>query len=92
MIEVDEQTLPPWCDAETAGRWLGVSKWLVYDLCRSGRLRSVKLGRLLRIPRSALLEFGEIEDQEQGNELARPGLQAEGRAVESRRSELRNGR
>jgi excisionase family DNA binding protein len=85
---ISEALLPPWCDVETAGQWLGVSKWLVYDLCRSGRLRSVKLGRLLRIPRSALLAFGEDE----GKEIARPGLQADGRANDTERSESRYGR
>ena len=86
-MRVDEHSLPPWCDAETAATYLDVSKWLVYDLCRSGQLRSVKLGRLLRIPRSALLTFGEEEQ-----EIARPGLQADGRAIEAGSLESRHAR
>jgi len=42
--------------AETAGV-LQISKAPVYELVRSGKLRSLRIGRKIRIPRRALLEF-----------------------------------
>lgn len=36
---------------------LDVSEWLVYDLVASGHIRSVRLGRVLRIPMVALSDF-----------------------------------
>ena len=42
---------------EDAARVLGVGRTKVYELMRSGALRSVRLGGLRRIPVSALAEF-----------------------------------
>lgn len=36
---------------------LGVGRNTAYDLVRSGKVRSIRIGRQLRIPRDALLEF-----------------------------------
>jgi excisionase family DNA binding protein len=48
-------TEPPRCvRVEEAARLLGVGRSTVYDLIRSGRLRSVKIGRRRLIPRDAL--------------------------------------
>lgn len=46
--------LPEYCRVDEAAAVLDVSKWLVYELIRRGDLPSVKLGRLVRVPRSAL--------------------------------------
>lgn len=36
---------------------LGVSQWLVREQCRTGQLRSVRLGQRIVIPRQALEEL-----------------------------------
>lgn len=36
---------------------LGIGRNTVYELIRSGQIRSVRIGRQIRIPRDALLEF-----------------------------------
>jgi excisionase family DNA binding protein len=43
--------------AQEAAQALGVSRTKVYDLMRSGRLRSVKIGGSRRIPVDALAEL-----------------------------------
>jgi excisionase family DNA binding protein len=48
-------TEPPRClRVEDAARILNVGRSTVYDLIRSGRLRSIKIGRRRLVPRSAL--------------------------------------
>ncbi len=42
---------------EDAAQALGVGRTKVYELMRSGALRSVKIGGLRRIPATALAEF-----------------------------------
>ena len=36
---------------------LGIGRNTAYELIRSGQIRSVRVGRQIRIPRDALLEF-----------------------------------
>ena len=36
---------------------LGIGRNTAYELIRSGQIRSIRIGRLIRIPRDALLEF-----------------------------------
>jgi excisionase family DNA binding protein len=36
---------------------LGIGRNTAYQLIRSGQIRSVRIGRQIRIPREALLEF-----------------------------------
>ena len=36
---------------------LGIGRNTAYDLIRSGQIRSIRIGRQIRIPRDALLEF-----------------------------------
>ncbi|MEW5931998.1 MAG: excisionase family DNA-binding protein [Bacillota bacterium] len=36
---------------------LRCGQWAVYELCRTGQIRHVRVGRLIRIPRSAVEEF-----------------------------------
>mgnify|MGYP001155198368 CR=1 FL=1 len=43
--------------AQEAAQSLGVSRTKIYDLMRSGRLRSVKIGGSRRIPVDALAEL-----------------------------------
>ena len=42
---------------DEAGRQLNLGRTVMYELIRSGRLRSVKIGKLRLIPTSALVEF-----------------------------------
>jgi len=44
-------------DVATAARTLGVSEYLVRRMIDDGSLRAIRLGRLLRIPSSALDEL-----------------------------------
>ena len=48
---------------DQAGRQLNLGRTVMYELIRSGRLRSVKIGRLRLIPASAVAEFIEALDQ-----------------------------
>ena len=36
---------------------LGIGRNTTYELIRSGQIRSIRIGRQIRIPRDALLEF-----------------------------------
>lgn len=36
---------------------LGIGRNTAYELIRSGQIRSVRIGRQIRIPREAMLEF-----------------------------------
>lgn len=36
---------------------LGIGRNTAYELIRSGQIRSVRIGRQIRIPREALLDF-----------------------------------
>lgn len=49
--------LPLTLTVEEAGQVLRVGRNTAYDLVRSGQLRSVKVGRQIRIPKQALLEY-----------------------------------
>ncbi len=40
-----------------AGQVLRVGRSVTYELVRSGQLRSVRIGRNIRIPRDALVEY-----------------------------------
>lgn len=42
---------------EEAAQYLGIGRTKIYELIRSGALRSVRIGALRRVPASALTEF-----------------------------------
>jgi excisionase family DNA binding protein len=48
--------LPDMVTPAEAGAFLDVSRNTMYELLRTGTIRSVKYGRLIRIPKAALLE------------------------------------
>jgi len=51
---------------EDAAIALGIDRTKIYELMRSGALRSVKIGGLRRIPATALADFvAQLEQQEQ---------------------------
>jgi excisionase family DNA binding protein len=49
--------LPELLRASEAAIWLDTSSGIVYTMARTGELSSVRLGRLLRIPREALAQL-----------------------------------
>jgi excisionase family DNA binding protein len=46
--------LPALCRVHEVAAWLGVSRGQAYAMVKSGALASVRLGRLVRVPREAL--------------------------------------
>lgn len=56
---VPEQTEPLLLTVEDASILLNISKSRVFDLCRAGKLRSVKLGKRRMIPRKCVVDFVE---------------------------------
>ena len=58
---IDE--LPSLLRPEEAAAVLGISKGLVYEMTRRGDLASVRCGRLLRIPRSAIEARVHVDDR-----------------------------
>jgi excisionase family DNA binding protein len=53
--------LPELLRVEEAAAFLGISKWLTYELAKRGDLPSVRLGRLLRIKRDGLeIKIGDV--------------------------------
>lgn len=49
-----------------AMRVLGMSRTVIYDLIRSGRLRTVKEGRTRLVPASAINEYVRLLEHEAG--------------------------
>ncbi|MGW0807566.1 excisionase family DNA-binding protein [Nonomuraea sp. NPDC002799] len=49
---------------EEAADYLGIGRTKVYELIRSGALRSVRIGTLRRVPATALTEFVTRLEQE----------------------------
>ena len=53
----DLHELPVTLRVEDLMPLLGIGRNTAYELIRSGQIRSVRVGRQIRIPREALLEF-----------------------------------
>ena len=53
----DPLDLPMTLRVEDLMPLLGIGRNTAYELIRSGQIRSVRIGRQIRIPRDALLEF-----------------------------------
>lgn len=53
----DLNDLPTILRVEDLMPLLGIGRNTAYELIRSGQIRSVRIGRQIRIPREALLEF-----------------------------------
>ncbi|WP_345456414.1 helix-turn-helix domain-containing protein [Deinococcus aluminii] len=50
-------TTPRTCQPEAAQKMLGVGRGTIYELIRTGQLRSIRVGRKILIPLSAIEEF-----------------------------------
>ncbi len=62
MIGADATEHPAVLTAEEVAAILRISRWQTYELAKSGRLPSLRLGRSLRFPRRGVLELlGELE-------------------------------
>lgn len=53
----DLHELPVTLRVEDSMPILGIGRNTAYELIRSGQIRSIRIGRQIRIPRDALLEF-----------------------------------
>lgn len=53
----DLSDLPMTLRAEDLMPILGIGRNTAYELIRSGQIRSIRIGRQIRIPRDALLDF-----------------------------------
>lgn len=53
----DLHELPVTLRVEDLMSILGIGRNTAYELIRSGQIRSIRIGRQIRIPRDALLEF-----------------------------------
>lgn len=51
------EDLPLVLTVSDVSKVLGVGKNTAYDLIRSGAIKSVRVGRQIRVPKSAFLEF-----------------------------------
>lgn len=49
--------LPAVLDVDVVAAFFDVSTWTVREMIRRGELRSVRMGRLIRVPRQAVAEF-----------------------------------
>ena len=54
------QHLPELLSTKQAAQVLNVSTRMVTDLCKEGRIKSIRMGKLWRINRDALFEFAGI--------------------------------
>lgn len=48
---------------EDIAKMLSISRNTAYELVRSGKIRSVKIGRIYRIPRSAVEDYLNASDE-----------------------------
>lgn len=53
----DTNSLPLVLTVSDVSKILGIGMNTAYDLIRSGAIKSVRVGRQIRVPKSALLEF-----------------------------------
>lgn len=49
------EELPEWLSLQEAATWRGVSTWIIREEIRRHRLHAVKMGKLYRISREALV-------------------------------------
>ncbi len=62
-VEIDRRTpleeLPDMCRVSEAATWLDCSEGVLYKMIRQNQIAAVRIGRLVRIPRSALARLTE---------------------------------
>lgn len=55
--EIFLEKIPPVLRVEELAKVLCIGRNAAYELLRSGKIRSVRIGKCYRIPREALIEF-----------------------------------
>lgn len=55
--EIFLEKIPPVLRVEELAKVLCIGRNAAYELLRSGKIRSVRIGKCYRIPREALVEF-----------------------------------
>jgi excisionase family DNA binding protein len=72
LMALERETVPPVAlyRVKEAVRVLGLSRTVVYDLIRTGRLRTVKEGRTRLVPASAVAEYVALLEREAGGRVA----------------------
>ncbi|MGW9455371.1 helix-turn-helix domain-containing protein [Streptomyces globisporus] len=69
VLDIGEPAIPPALyRVPDAVRVLGLSRSVVYDLIRAGRLRTVKEGRTRLVPASAITDYVALLEREAGAE------------------------
>ncbi len=56
-VPISLDTLPLMLTISEAGEVLRIGRSSMYALVRCGRLRSVRVGKVIRVPRDAIMEF-----------------------------------
>lgn len=56
-METNNERLPLALTVEDLSQLLSIGRNTAYELVRSGKIRSIKVGRIYRIPQSAVDEF-----------------------------------
>lgn len=57
MEYTDYSQLPVVFTVEQLAAFLGIGKNTAYDLVRCGKIKSIRVGHMIRIPKSALIDF-----------------------------------
>ena len=57
MTYTHDDQLPLILSVDELAKILGIGRNTAYDLIRCGRIRSVRIGHKIRIPKDSLLEF-----------------------------------
>lgn len=59
-----EYELPPTLSVPELGDFLGIGRNTAYNLVRSNQIKSLRIGRKIRIPRHAVLSYLGVTDQQ----------------------------
>ena len=59
----DPKEIPAIFDVPELGKFLGIGRNGAYQLVRSGRVKALRVGRKIRIPRHAVLQFLKAAEQ-----------------------------
>jgi excisionase family DNA binding protein len=59
MTEIGRDDLPEVLEPHHVQKYLGIGKGQAYELCNSNSFRTVKVGRLIKIPKKHFLDWFE---------------------------------
>lgn len=72
------QDIPAWLTVEEAARELRIGRSAAYEACRTGAIPTIRLGKLIRVPRAAILgEFSENAAGGPGKTLSAASMKSE---------------